>query len=155
MNKKYRMEVTKMKTDSAGVSGLWKFALAAIIIAGVILFIVLLGRSTNKETEVVLSDTSIEVKGMFGCLYDYDEISAVEMKDTMPPIGRKNNGSGLGEVHKGRFEVDGLGECRLYILSTQGPFLFIKTNDSYVIINYKEKEDTEKLYQDLLAKWEK
>jgi hypothetical protein len=143
-----------MKTERSNKSyTMLSVALGVIILAGVLCFIYFLGQSTTKETEVVLSDTSVEIKGMFSTSIDYEKISSVELKDNIPAIGEKTNGSAIGEVCKGNFMVDGLGECKLYILSSNGPFLYIKADGKYVIINYKDKGTTEKLYDNLLAIW--
>lgn len=142
--------------NSKSSSGLiLKIALAVILIAGISLFVFFLGQSTNKETEVVITATSFEVKGMFGGTYGFDKVTAIEMKDTIPAVGKKINGSGLGEVMKGSFEVEGLGECKLYVLSKSGPFLYVLADGEYVIMNYKDKANTEMLYNNLLAKWKK
>jgi hypothetical protein len=122
------------------------------VLSAVSLFVLNLYNTTNKETEIVLKDDSFEVKGMFGDTFLYDRIQSVELKDTIPAIGRMANGSGLGEVQKGIFEVQGLGECKLYKFSDNGPFIYVNVSGKYVIINYKEKEKTEKLYADLKAK---
>ena len=128
-------------------------ALGVLILTGVVFFIYFLGQSTTKETEVLLTDKSVEVKGMFSTSIDYEKISSVELKDNLPAIGRKNNGSAVGGAYKGNFMVDGLGECKLYVLSGNGPFVYIKADEKYIIINYKDKEATEKLFNELSAKW--
>ena len=143
-----------MKIDYSNRSyNLLAFVLGALILAGVICFIYFLGQSTSKATEVVLSDTTVEIRGMFGTSIEYRKIDSIELKDNLPEIGRKNNGSAIGEAHKGNFTVDGLGECKLYILSSKGPYLYIKVEGKYIIMNYKDKLTTEKLYDDLLNKW--
>lgn len=145
----------EMSYNSKSSGVVFKLALVVILIVGVSLFIFFLGKSTNKETEVVISDTTFEVKGMFGETFSFDKVTSIEMKETMPTIGKKINGSGLGEVSKGSFELEGLGECKLFTLSRSGPFLYILVDEKYIIINYKDKEKTEKLYNDLLVAWKK
>jgi hypothetical protein len=129
--------------------------MTVVITVGVIIFLVILFNSTNKETETVLSDTSFEVKGMYGAVYPYKEILSVELKDTIPEITMKTNGAAIGAAKKGYFTVEGLGKCKLFLLSKEGPYVFIKTKDSYVIINYSDKNKTEALYNDLADKMKK
>ncbi|MBH1939998.1 hypothetical protein I5677_03690 [Mobilitalea sibirica] len=128
---------------------LFSYILGAIILVGVTIFLVVLYNSTKKETEIVISDEYFEVQGMFGATYYFDDIEVIELRDTIPKITRKNNGSGLGEVKKGDFEVEGLGSGKLFILSKEGPYIYVQTKDSYVIINYKDQTKTKELYESL------
>lgn len=146
------MTNSKTNTINGTVMGI---ILTGAILLAVGAFIFYLNGSTTKDTEIAVSDTSFEVKGMFGGVFEFDKVSSIEMKETIPAISTKINGSGLGEVCKGRFEVEGLGKCSLYILSKTGPFIYVDVDGKYVIINYKEKEKTEKLYNELLSSWKK
>lgn len=132
-----------------------KISISVILIAGVVLFLFFLAKSTTKETEVVISSTSFEVKGMFGGVYDFDKVTAIEMEDSIPAVIVKTNGSGLGEVKKGSFKLEGLGECKLFTLSDNGPFIYVLADGKYVIMNYADKVKTEKLYNALSSAWKK
>lgn len=124
--------------------------LTAVILVGVLVFLVYLFSATKNEAEVVVNGTSFEVKGMYGGTFSLKDISSIELKDTMPAVGAKTNGSGLGETMKGYFKVEGLGECLLFIDADNGPYLFITVGGKHIIMSYKDGEKTKQVYQELL-----
>lgn len=68
----------------------------------------------------------------------------------MPSIGKKVNGAGLGEFKKGDFEVEGIGTCRLFLHSEDGPFIYIIVSNKYNIINYNDASKTKALHMELI-----
>jgi hypothetical protein len=123
---------------------------ALIIVAGVVIFVISLSGSTNEETQAVIGADSIEFTGMYGATYGFSDIAEIKLEDAMPAAGYKYDGSGLGEVKKGDWEVEGLGRCRLFVMSKTGPFIIMRTAGGYVIINFKGSEKTRELYQSLV-----
>lgn len=122
------------------------------LIIGAILFVMHMNNIVEVEAQVIISDSSFEVNGMYGGIYLFDEVETVELKDTMPEILVRTNGAAIGEVKKGNFKLEELGLCRLYLSSETGPYVYIMVNDFYVIINYPNKDKTQQLYEDLLEK---
>ncbi len=122
------------------------------VIIGVAAFLIYMNANFKIDTEVVITDTALEVKGMYSGAYEFSSISSVELKDTLPEILERNNGTAINEVKKGNFKLEGLGLCRLYLISEEGPYLYIKVNDFYVIINYTDRARTEELYTQITAK---
>ena len=123
--------------------------LGSIILIGSLIFVIVLFKSISKETPIVICDDYFEVDGMYGAKFNYDDITLMELRDTLPEVNNKVNGADLLEIKKGYFNVDGLGECRLYVLTNKGPFLFLMIHEKYVIINYSEKDKTEQLFNNL------
>jgi hypothetical protein len=132
-----------------------KITFAGVIIIGAILFILFLNSTTKKETEVKIAGETFEITGSYGKLFNFKDVTSIELKDTLPTIGRKTNGAGLGEVKKGYFELDGMGNSLLFINANKGPFLYIKAGDTQIIMNYIDGEKTKKLYQDMKTRWKK
>ncbi len=129
-----------------------KFGLIAglIIAVAAVVFTIVLMNGTKQETEVLITNKQIEITGQYGVTYQISEVSEVRLESTIPKINRKVNGSGLGDIKKGDFEVEGLGKCRLFIHAQSGPFVYILVEDSYTIINFEDGSKTEKLYEDLV-----
>ncbi len=123
-----------------------------VILAGVTVFIFTMFASTSEEPEAVFGGDGVTFLGQYGQTYLYTEINEVSLEDNIPEIGYKKNGAGLGEVKKGDWEADGMGTCRLYIMSDNGPYVVMDTKSGYVIINYSDPEKTKALYEDLLMK---
>lgn len=124
---------------------------SAVIIAAASFFIYM-NKNFKVDTEIVVTDTTFEVMGMYSGIYELSSVTSADLKDTLPEILEKTNGAAIREVKKGDFKLEGLGLCRLYLTSEEGPYLYIKVNDFYVIINYKDRTRTEALYSELMAK---
>ncbi len=134
--------------------------IASLIIGGAIIigfaaFFIYMDKNFKVDTEIVVTDTTFEVNGMYSGIFELASVSSLELKDSIPEILERTNGAAIGEVKKGDFKLENLGLCRLYLISEEGPYLYIKVNDFYVIINYKDRTRTEALYQELLEKIEK
>lgn len=139
----------KQRQRNSTIAGL---VIGGVVLIGVAIFLYVLNKNVNIVPEVTITDTSFQVSGMYGNTFEFSSVSSVELKDTIPKILERTNGAAINEVKKGNFKLQDLGLCRLYLLSEEGPFLYIKVNDFYVIINYKDKTKTEALYQELSAK---
>lgn len=119
------------------------------IILGVSVFVLFLFNGTKKEAEVVIEDNQIIITGQYGTTNEIANISDIQIVDSIPTIGKKVNGAGLGDIKKGDFNVEGLGTCRLFIHSNQGPFIYIIENEKYTIINFKDASKTTDVYEEL------
>ena len=131
--------------------------IAALIIGGAVIigvaaFLIYMNKNFKVDTEIVVTDTTFEVMGLHNGIYELSSITSVELKDTLPNILERTQGAAINEVKKGNFKLEDLGLCRLYLISDEGPYLYIKVNDFYVIINYKDKTRTEALYTELTTK---
>ena len=139
----------KNKSFSPAIS----IGLAGIVLVGVVVFLIFLNISTTKEAAVIINSQTFEIKGMYGNSFSFKDVTSIELKDTIPTVGMKTNGAGLGETKKGYFEVDGIGECLLFIHINKGPYLYIKAGNRQIIINYKDEEKTKQIYQTMMASW--
>ena len=84
-----------------------------------------------------------------------ENIQEVKLLTAIPPIEWKKNGFGYGDVRKGKFQLQEWGDGRLYLISDNPPFLYIKTADSYMLVNYKDSARTNQAYQSLYSNWKK
>lgn len=93
-------------------------------------------------------EDSVKFTGMYGTEIKFAEIENVELTGKRPAIRGRTNGLSLGGVKKGFFNVDELGNSRLLTHSNKGPYLIIsKTNDKKTIINFKDQDDTKRIFQ--------
>lgn len=136
-----------MKISGSSLSAV----LGIAIFLGSVLFVVFLMNGTKQESEVLIYENTVEIKGQFGTVIDTDDITDVRLVDTIPAVSYKVNGAGLGEIKKGDFKVEGLGTCKLYIHSGSGPFIMLSLKNQYIIINFVDLNKTESLYGDLKA----
>ena len=117
------------------------------MVLGVAVLIVLgMGTLTvygSLSSRVEVSGNGIVIRGMYGTTVLSEEITGISLEDEMPKVLLKNNGLGSGEIRKGHFTLAELGLGRLYTESDTGPFIYIFTDESYIIISYKEPAQTE------------
>ncbi|MBH1940655.1 hypothetical protein I5677_07115 [Mobilitalea sibirica] len=126
--------------------------ISGLIIAGMIFFVNHLKNNADVENEIILSETSFEIKGLYGESYNYADIEEIEMKDTLPEIEKKHLGIALGGVKKGDFDMEELGLTRMHVLHNEGPYLYIKFENRYLILNHLDKQKTDQLYSDLMQR---
>jgi hypothetical protein len=124
--------------------------LGLVIVAAVAVFVIVLFNSIKKETEVSITETQIEIIGHYGTTYQIQDVDEVSLEDAIPKINRKVNGSELGDIKKGNFEVEGLGNCKLFIHSKSGPYVYILMDNGYTFINFEDSNKTQNLYELLL-----
>lgn len=143
-----RVGERKRKRNSV-IAGL---TIGGAIIVAFIIFIVYMNKNVNYRHEVILGENSFEVTGLHGGVYEYSAAKSVELLDTIPEVVERTNGAAIGEVKKGTFKLADYGLTRLYLLSNEGPYLQVRINDFYVLINYEEATETKALYEELKTK---
>jgi len=103
-------------------------------------------------TKFHFDNNTIRFSGKYGVEINIDEIGDVQLVEKRPSIKGRTNGLSLGQVRKGFFNVEGLGKTRLLIHSGKGPFLMITTKSGEItIINFKDKDETKMLYNEVKA----
>lgn len=122
--------------------------LGIVLIAGALVFTMM--RGTNKETEVSVHNGAITFAGQYDASYSLNDLVDVRLQDSIPEVTYKVNGASIGEVKKGDFKVEGLGTCRLYVHTSSGPYLILQFKTATVIVNFKDAQKTQALYQSLL-----
>ncbi len=89
----------------------------------------------------------VRFSGMYGFEINIKEIENIELTNELPAIQQRTNGFSLGFVNKGFFNLDKFGKTHLLLHSTQPPFLILsKNNGDKTIINFKNKTDTENMF---------
>jgi hypothetical protein len=105
----------------------------------------------SKPPDVSVSPTGFTVHG--GGLYTADvpfsSVQEISLQDTIPRVIRKRNGFNAGNTLRGSFTLDVLGDGRIFINLGVPPYVVVKTADSYVIMNFKNPQQTRTLYEEL------
>jgi len=128
------------------------FGNLCFVIAGIIM---IAGFFSTRDSKVVVTPQYIRVEGTFGVKQPINEVKDVSLKDSLPKVLYKNSGSGLGDVLKGQFTLEGLGKGRVYVNTDKPPFIYITVDKSYIIINYKDPGRTQELYKTIKANVDK
>lgn len=139
------------KYDHNRKSGHERAVLAAVLSFTAIVLLTVVGLLVygHLTPRVETGPEGIMIGGVYGATIPREEITGISLESEIPKILSRNNGFSGGEVRKGNFTLEGVGRGRLYLESSEGPFIFIKTADSYTIINYKESSRTEALFYTL------
>lgn len=133
-----------------------------VLIGAVIGFLVLVmvGVSTlfifsSKHAEYSIQGEVLKISGLYGEEIRLSEIEEIIIKDQMPEIQTKNNGSALGSIKKGYFKLKDIGQAKLFLNSENPPVIFMDVKSGFLILNTSEPEKTQELYELLLAAWKK
>jgi phosphoglycerol transferase MdoB-like AlkP superfamily enzyme len=108
--------------------------------------------SGRGPQQVEINSGNVIIKGLYGITIPVSRIKTVSLEDNMPEVLAKTNGFNAGEVLKGNFRLEELGEAKLFIQSRSGLYVFIITVEgNTVIINHKDDQLTKELYDKLLS----
>lgn len=138
-----------MKINREFFDNYLKYLLSAvliIVVSGVVLY------SIKTAVPKVEAD-GIKVSGMYNLNLKYEDIHDIKLEDTLPEGLRKVNGIDLfGTAYIGNFSSPNMNKLKVFVVSDKGPFIYMTTKNvdyQYVIINRKEKNKTEELYNNI------
>ncbi len=116
-----------------------------LLVIGVFVFgLVLFG---GGVTEVVVDSQEIIISGMYGTTIPLNELQDIQLIEQIPRIITRTNGYSAGNTLKGNFKLEEYGQGKLFLVSDQGPFLLLRDQEDFYIINYEEAAKTEELYE--------
>lgn len=119
------------------------------VIIAVIIFIVMVGVH-SKEAKVVVEGQNVKIEGSYGEAFLLNDISQVNLVDTLPAIKMRSNGYSLGSVKKGYFKTKSGETIKLFLHSSHGPYLHIqRKSDMPVFINYEDSTQIQQVFNDL------
>jgi len=76
------------------------------------------------------------------------------LKEELPTIQIRTNGSALGSKLKGHFKTKELGSVKLFVNTENPPFIYLETNNGIVIFNMNDRDETQKIFNEILRKVE-
>ncbi|HTL03185.1 MAG TPA: hypothetical protein VL243_13195, partial [Vicinamibacterales bacterium] len=79
----------------------------------------------------------------------FTTIREVSLQDQIPRVVRKRNGFNAGNTLRGYFTLDVLGDGKIFINRDVPPYVVVKTSDSFVIVNFKNPQQTRALAEEL------
>ena len=134
-----------------------------VLIGSIIGFLILVATGvgillhfSSQPAEYTFENGILKISGMYGQQVTVYEITELEIKDSIPEVLMKTNGSGLGTMLKGYFRLEYIGEAKLFVDVSKKPFIYIKSNNSkLIILNCEENGKTLELYNKLSEEWHK
>ena len=125
-----------------------RYLLNIVIIA----MLVLLTYFGIRPPRVTVSDNYIKISGLYGVQLRIDDIKQIELREALPPIKSRTNGMDLfGIAKRGIYNLEELGRTRLISFSAGGPFILMHAGNEWLVINFKNPDETEALYDELEA----
>ncbi|PKM68590.1 MAG: hypothetical protein CVU95_03020 [Firmicutes bacterium HGW-Firmicutes-2] len=129
-----------------------KLILPLVIVTITLVAIVFLLVFSSKDTQISIEDTGIQIHGMYGDNYAWTSIQSVELLEEMPLVLTRTNGSALGSMLKGHFEIKPYGPVKLFVDTEKPPYILMVTADQPVIFNLKNPEETRRVFENLQLK---
>lgn len=100
-----------------------------------------------------LENGILSISGMYGEDVDIAGVTSLQLLESMPKVLFKSNGSGLGNMLKGTFNLEGMGKVKVFVDVDNPPYIFLKTVAGPYLFNGATEDETRSLYNDLLSEW--
>ena len=99
-----------------------------------------------KDAEVTFNSDGMEIHGMYGGYYTWAAIENLELKEDLPTIQLKLNGSSLCGKLKGHFRSRELGNIKVFLDKRVSPFIYFDNRGKKIIFNLKSSDATKSAY---------
>ena len=132
--------------------GPYKYKSGGVVISVISLIVVLaLFYSTMQPTRVNLLEEGLEIEGIYGGLYHWEEIEEVHLLEKMPKIKRRTSGAAVGSHLKGHFSSE-IGPVKLFVNKNLPPFILLETAGRDVIFNMGSPDETLRIFDEILIR---
>ncbi len=155
MNTSKRFKINVVQVDTDKVSR--KSGQKAGLIIGLAVLVAVGGftayslTASGKPLVYSISDTGLNIPGMYGETVVFSDIQNMDLKNDLPIDLIRTNGSALGSMLKGNFESNGT-RMKIFVDTSKPPFIYLNTSKGMVILNDQSEDKTEVLYQELQKK---
>ncbi len=127
----------------------WRTVLLGILFL-VLAGIGLLAYFEEQPPKVTVTDVSFKVRGvLYGEQFPMAEITGVSLCQRIPRILARTNGYAGGRTLRGHFRLAQLGDGQLFIRLGVPPYLLVRTQAQYVIVNFRDPARTQEVYEEL------
>ena len=124
------------------------YIFAAILIIGVSIMTL---RLDFKKMSIEVLNQIVKIEApSYSFDFNVDEIEEIKIIDSIK-VNLRTNGAATDKYAIGYFNVEGYGNCRLYIYDKNNKFIRVKLKDGeYIFISGTSKEETNKYYKLLI-----
>jgi hypothetical protein len=107
-----------------------------------------------RPPRVAVTPGGLAVETLFyGASFAAADVTEVSLKTTLPRVLWKTSGFAGAGTLRGRFQVEGLGEGRLYVEEGFAPYVLVRLRQGFVVVNFREPERTRALYDTMARAW--
>ncbi len=118
-----------------------------VLVAGILLVIVL-------DPKVEIQGEIIQVSGLYKRNIALKDIEDVQLQEEMPEIIDQVNGLSVGNTLRGTFRIEGEELSTMFVQKNAPPYIYIMTRERLFLLNFRDEEDTEELYMEILESLE-
>ena len=116
-----------------------------LVIFGVVGWLIF---ASAQEPGVYIDGDRLVIDCVFGIEIKLDEINSIELVESVP-LNRREWGSAVMGVCKGRFTIDGIGTCGVYLHRDVMPCIRLNLSGDTVFIGVHEPLKTRDLYEEI------
>ena len=109
---------------------------------------------SNKPVTYIITDDKIEIISLYGETINFKDIDSVSMIDKLPDIKARTNGSAIGSILKGYFNVDQYGNVKLFADMNGSSFIVVNTGGRTIIFNAEDQIEIQDLFDKIIS-WQK
>jgi len=120
-------------------------AIISVVLVGVGILMVF----SLQPTKLTYREKGLEIHGMYGGTYAWEDIEKVELIEDLPNIEMRTNGSGMGSHLKGYFRTTEYGKVKLFVNAKTPPFVYFTIKGNKVIFNLDDSVKTEEAYTEI------
>jgi len=119
------------------------------ILVVVIIIIGFTQLSSYKSNDLILSNKTLEINGMYGMTIQKQDILKMKLVNALPAISYKSNGFAAGDYAKGSFKAKNGKTIKLFVNKSIRPTLWLETMQGDIYYN-SEDEDMARLYKKIM-----
>ncbi|MEQ8554032.1 MAG: DUF3784 domain-containing protein [Cyclobacteriaceae bacterium] len=139
-SQRYMKKVNRSMSKTGMIIGVVVISVSAVLVT-VLIF------TGTRSPQFDVEGNQLSISGMYG---GDVQVRNAQLLAKLPAIKMKTNGFSLGENKRGNFKLEEFGQCKLFIESMAGPFIYLESNDgSKIIISTKSRAKTEELLAQL------
>jgi hypothetical protein len=87
---------------------------------------------------------------MYGETIPWESIERVNLLENPPTVTMRTNGSALGSNLKGHFNTVEYGAVKLFINTSNSPFIHLQRSDKDIVLNFNNSNETNRVYQEII-----
>lgn len=131
-----------------------QLSLTVVILVIAFIFAAVVMVLSSQSTKVTLREEGIQIHGLYGEVNNWESIISAELKEALPTIEKRTNGSSLGSNLKGHFRTTELGSVLLFANTQKPPFIYLETDDGLIIFNMDSEDTTREIFGKILKQIE-
>lgn len=143
--------------NGVGKTGLGKNSkmnkVSAIITIVTLIVVAVVMYFSFQSTKFKVTTDHFDVSGVYGDQMAWKEIEDITLSNELPAIGARTNGSAVGSKLKGNFKLKNGEQVKLFLDKQVNQYITFTWKGKKYIINEPSKEETKRLYEEMLDVW--